>query len=171
MKGIIVSSALILMGLGFGTPVLAQSDEAPPETDMEMEMVDTMIEGIEEGEVRRISETSVFPDYNLIIVSGPDDRYYTFYTQDTEDLEIGDTVYLSGDQLYLDDDAETVVAMNYDMASEEYFARAEMMPTSETVVEEREVETRDTVVIERPPVEVERTVVEPQPAAPVRALW
>ena len=173
MKGIIVSSALILAGLGLATPTLAQSDESPVETEreMEMEMVDMTIEGIEEGKVMRVSDTSVFPDYKLIIVSGPDDQYYTFYTKDTE-LEIGDEVYLSENQLYLDDDMQSVVAVNYEMASKEYFTRAATMPMPETVTEERRVETRDTVVIERPPVQVEQpAMVETQPTTPVRALW
>lgn len=176
MKGIIVSSALILAGLGLATPTLAQSDESPVETEreMEMEMNDMTIEGIEEGKVMRVSDTSVFPDYKLIIVSGPDDQYYTFYTEDTQDLEIGDEVYLSENQLYLDDDMQSVVGVNYEMASEEYFTRAATMPMPETVTEERRVETRDTVVIERPPVQVERPVMvetETQPTTPVRALW
>ena len=176
MKGMIVSSALILAGLGFGTPALAQSDESPVKTEreMEMEMVDMTIEGIEEGKVMRVSDTSVFPDYKLIIVSGPDERYYTFYTKDTEDLEVGDEVYLSEDQLYLDDDMQSVVGVNYEMASKEYFTRAANMPMPETVVEERRVEIRNPVVIERPPVQVEQPAMvetETQPTTPVRAMW
>ena len=175
MKGIIVSSALILAGLGLATPTLAQSDESPVKTEremeMEMEMNDMTIEGIEEGKVMRVSDTSVFPDYKLIVVSGPDEQYYTFYTKDTKDLEIGDEVYLSENQLYLDDDMQSVVGVNYEMASKEYFTRAATMPMPETVSEQRRVETRDTVVIERPPAQVERPAMETQPTTPVRALW
>ena len=178
MKGMkFMLSALVLAGLGFGTPTLAQINspdqspiDSPKDNDEMEEMVDMMVEGIEEGRVTRVSDTSIFPNYDLIIVSGPEDRYYTFYTQNTEGLEVGDTVYLSGNQLYLDDDAERLVAMNYEMASEQYYTRAANLPIPETVVEERRVETTERVIIERPPVQ-SPAVVETQQTTPVRAMW
>ncbi|MGF1478268.1 MAG: hypothetical protein ACFB4I_02080 [Cyanophyceae cyanobacterium] len=175
MKGILfVSSAIVSLGLGM-TPAIAGQPEAASEylADNHMDM-----EAMMEGEVERVTETSIFPGYDLIVVSGPgEDKYYTFYAKDA-DLEVGDEVYFSDNLLYLDDEAQTVIAESYMMTRKAYYDSVEAMSESVTVVEERRVEMEDDVIVDRPQVERRTTVYEAQPTrvktrpdAPVRGLW